>query len=88
MTERVKLTEAVEVAEGAHMTIPNPAVEDTLIWRLRYADAGQVRHMAAAVVDSFDYLLSENITLGEAIRRLRLMRRARQALKDQDTNHE
>ena len=82
MGERVKLTEAVDVAEDAHMTILNPAADGTLIWRLRYADAEQVRHMAATVIDSFDYLLSENITLGEAIRRLRLMRRARQALKD------
>lgn len=46
-------------------------------WRLRYDDPEEVRYVAASLIESYDYLLSSDINMTEAIRRLRLMRAAR-----------
>ncbi len=61
---------SIPVGDGAVMTAPTIGLE----WQLRYGDAVKVRYCAAAVVESFEYLLSQNITTKEAIRRLRIMR--------------
>lgn len=60
----------IPVDAGAVMFAPTRSLE----WQLRYGDAIRVRYIAAAVVESFEYLLSKNITTKEAIRRLRIMR--------------
>lgn len=57
------------------MFISNPVADPHLNWSLRYVET-QKNLSAATVLDSYDYLLSENINLKEAIRRLRIMRRA------------
>lgn len=74
------LTLQVDHGDGAVSTIPDPAVFDDggLEWCLRYTDNGNnCRMQAASVVSSIDYLLSGNITMQEATRRLRQMRAAR-----------
>lgn len=65
----------VPMGDGAVMFISNPAADPHLNWSLRYVET-QKNLSAATVLDSYDYLLSENIDLKEAIRRLRIMRRA------------
>lgn len=74
-----RLTLSVDVGGGAVMTILNPAsFEDGgLGWQLRYGSPEAVRFVAASVVESYDYLLSSEITTTEAIRRLRAMRHVR-----------
>lgn len=70
----------VPVGGGAVMFVPNPRSDPHIEWSLRYArdlnnpDAG--RFSAAACIESFDYLLSSNINMTEATRRLRIMRAA------------
>jgi hypothetical protein len=73
----------VPTGGGAVMFIVNPMADPHIEWMLRYgrdlnpSEAG--RFSAASIVDSFDYLLSENINMTEATRRLRLLRAARRA---------
>lgn len=77
----------VEVGDGAAHFITNPAADPHLQWVLRYgrqfgteeqrAEVLERAEMAAAtVISGFDYLLSNNINMKEATRRLRLMREA------------
>lgn len=73
---------SVPMGDGAVMFISNPVADPHLNWSLRYIET-QKNLSAATVLDSFDYLLSENINLNEAIRRLRLMRRAQRAALSQ-----
>lgn len=77
----MKLTEEVDCGGGAFMSIVDPRsfADGGLEWRLRYGSPNAVRYIAAGVVESYDYLLSDEITMAEAIRRLRLMRSARRA---------
>lgn len=72
----------VKVGDGAFMTILDPrSFEDGgLAWRLTYGEAEPIKHTAVSVVDSYDYLLSDEITEKEAARRLTLMRDARRSL--------
>ena len=75
-----KLTMQVEHDDGAVGSIPDPvAFEDGgLEWCLRYAPQHHNCHLqAASVVDTFDYLVSSNINMTEATRRLRQLRAAR-----------
>jgi hypothetical protein len=67
----------VECGDGAVMSFANPYSEDSLEWGLRYGNADRMKYLAAAVVSSYDYLLSSEITMKEAMRRLRLLRRKR-----------
>lgn len=70
----------VEHGDGAVGFIPDPAAFDDggLEWCLRYARQHNNCHLqAAAVVSTFDHLMSPNITMKEATRRLRQMRAAR-----------
>lgn len=80
----MKLTAEINCGDGAFMTIVDPrSFEDGGIgWKLRYGNPDDVRYTAASLIDSYDYLLSGEITMREAIRRLRLLRARRQALKD------
>ena len=76
-----KLTLEVPCGDGAVMSIVHPrSFEDGGIeWRLRYGNPEEVRFIAAALIDSYDYLLSGHINQKEAERRLRLLRQARRA---------
>lgn len=74
------LTMEVEHGGGAFGSIPDPAAfeDGGLEWCLRYApQANNCNLQAASAVATFDYLLSGNITMKEATRRLRQMRTAR-----------
>ncbi len=70
----------IECGDGAVMTMVNPYAEDSVEWGLRYGNADRMKHVAASVIESYDYLLSAHITANEAIRRLRLLRARRAAL--------
>jgi len=60
----------VEVGEGARMLVPT-----NLEWHLRYGDAEKVKYIAASVIECYDYLI-RHCTQKEAMRRLRLLRKA------------
>ena len=79
MSER-KLVSYVYTGGGAQMSFPIPSDEDGLEWIMRYGDPASVRYVAASVIESYDYLLSGNITTTEAIRRLRILRAERRRL--------
>lgn len=72
---------SVPVGEGAVMFISNPVADPHLNWSLRYIES-QKNLSAATVLDSYDYLLSENISMKEATRRLRLMRKAQRTERE------
>lgn len=78
----MKLTAEINCGDGAVMTIVDPrSFKDGGIgWKLRYGNPDGVRYTAASLIDSYDYLLSSEITMKEATRRLRLLRVGRQAL--------
>lgn len=74
----------VPTGGGVVMAMPNVWGDPHIEWMLRYArdlnDPKAGRFTAAEIVASFDYLVSEAITMKEATRRLRLMRKARAAV--------
>jgi len=76
---RDNLTLEVDCGDGAFMSIVDPrSFEDGGVeWVLRYGNPTKVRYIAAGLVESYDYLLSGEITQKEAERRLRLLRQAR-----------
>ena len=76
------VTTQVECGDGAVMDIINPFHDYSIEWQLRYGNAITVRFCAASLLSSYDYLLSSNINMGEATRRLRLMRAKRRKLRD------
>ena len=57
------LVARVECGGGAVMTIVNPYSEDHVEWALRYGNVERMRYVAASCLDSYDYLLSTNITM-------------------------
>jgi hypothetical protein len=69
MNKRDHVT-AVDVGDGARMLLPTD-VE----WQLRYGNAEHIRFIAAEVVACYDYLIRD-CTAREAVRRLRLLRKA------------
>ncbi len=71
------MTREVHVGDGAYMSIVNPWHDSGVEWQLRYGAADTVRYSAASLISSYDYLLSSEITMAEATRRLRIMRQAR-----------
>lgn len=78
------LTASVQLGDGAYSTILNPqSFEDGgLIWCLTWwDDVEPIRHTAASVIESYDYLISSNISMAEATRRLKLLRNARKGLR-------
>ena len=72
----------VECGDGAKMTIINPQSFEHggPEWTMRYGNPEGVRYTVAGLLESYDYLLSGEITMKEATRRLRLLRNARAAL--------
>lgn len=78
-------TFAIRVPTGGNavMAMPNPWGNPHIEWTLRYSHnlnlANSGRFTAAEIVASYDYLVSEAITMKEATRRLRLLRVARAA---------
>ena len=71
----------VPTGGNAVMSIVNPMADPHIEWSLRYADnLASSRFSAASLVESYDYLLSQNINMTEATRRLRLLRAARRAV--------
>ena len=69
----------VEVGNGVVHWIQKPKVFP-LSHKLRYGDAtSEETVVAAEILWGFDYLLSSAISTKEAIRRLRILRKARQS---------
>lgn len=75
------MTREVHVGDSAYMSIVNPWDDSGIEWQLRYGRSDAVRYCAASVIASYDYLLSSEITLAEATRRLRILRQARRQLR-------
>lgn len=48
-------------------------------WVMRYGNADSIRYTVASLLSSYDYLMSDEITMAEATRRLRKMREYRRA---------
>ena len=76
------MTASVCIGDGAFSSIPNPMSYSNggIVWTLTYGDAHAVRLTAGSLITSYDYLLSDAISMNEATRRLRLLRYARRAL--------
>lgn len=68
--ERDKVVERISVGGGAFVAVPI-----SLEWHLRYGNLALVRFEAASVVATFKHLITE-CTQKEALRRLRLMKKA------------
>jgi hypothetical protein len=72
----------VHLGDGAFASIVNPYCENHIEWQLRYGMPHVVRYVAASLVESYDYLLSPDIDMKEATRRLRVLRQARRDLRE------
>lgn len=79
-----RLVAEVDVGDGGVMQIPNPQSYENggICWQLSYGSPDQVRYIAAGVLESYDYLLCGRITMKEATRRLRLLRKTYACLRD------
>lgn len=77
------LTADVDLGDGAVATIINPQsfADGGPEWRMRYGDPIGIRYAVASLLESYDGLLSGEITMTEATRRLRLMRAGREQLR-------
>jgi hypothetical protein len=76
------LTKRVDCGDEVLVTIidPNSFKDGGVEWIMRYANTErllEVRFIVAILLGSYDFLLSDCITQKEAIRRLKLMRKAR-----------
>lgn len=82
------MTVHVSVEDGAVMTIINPQsfADGGPEWVMRYGNPEGVRYAVASLLESYDGLLSDDITMKEATRRLRLVRDARAALSSTGEN--
>jgi hypothetical protein len=65
----------VDVGGGAVHFIPNPKSDRH--WQMRYNQSIDQQLNAVMILESFDYLLCDEISQTEAIRRLKLLRKAR-----------
>ncbi|HEY9219571.1 MAG TPA: hypothetical protein VIO94_16100 [Phenylobacterium sp.] len=70
------------------MKICDPTADPSVGWTLNWGDPEVVSITAASVLYSYAYLLSDHITTSEAIRRLRILRQARQELAAQHQGEE
>ena len=72
----------VRIGGGAVMFIQRPSADPTICYALVHS--GQVQKnvalQASAVIESFDYLLSSDVTMKKATSLLRLLRAARREL--------
>ena len=80
------MTAIVSMGDGAVTSIINPQSFENggPEWTMRYGNPMAIRYVVAGLLESYDYLLSGNINLKEATRRLRLLRGARSALKNKE----
>ena len=80
------LTAEVHLGGGAVATIINPQsfAEGGPEWVMRYGDPMSIRYAVASLLESYDGLLSGEITTTDAIARLRIMRNARKHLIGDD----
>lgn len=71
----------VSMGGGAVVSIINPQSFENggPEWACRYGNVESIRYAVAGLLESYDYLLSSNINMSEATRRLRLMRATRRA---------
>lgn len=78
------MTATVSMGDGAFSSIINPQSfeEGGPEWVMRYGNPESIRYSVASLLDSYDYLLSDHLTMREATRRLRLLRAARKALEN------
>lgn len=76
------MTAHVEIGDGAALAIINPQSfgDGGPEWVMRYGNPLAIRYSVASLLESYDHLLSDEISTGESIRRLRIMRRARTQL--------
>lgn len=76
------MTASVYFGDGAVGTIANPQIyaDGGPAWQMTWGNPMAIRYSVASLLESYDYLLSGNINMAEATRRLRLMRAARRAL--------
>lgn len=75
------MTITVSMGDGAYSTIINPQSFENggAEWVMRYGNPESIRYTVASLLQTFDYLLSDNISLTESTRRLRIMRAVRRA---------
>lgn len=80
------MTAVISMGDGAYSTIINPQSFENggAEWVMRYGDPGSIRFTVASLLETFDYLLSDNINMTEATLRLRIMRAVRRALQAQE----
>jgi hypothetical protein len=73
------MTQHVDCGDGAVMEIIDPRsfYDGGPEWVMRYGDPLSIRYTVAALLESYDYLLSGEINMTEAVRRLRILRQAR-----------
>jgi hypothetical protein len=71
----------VDCGDGAVMSISDPASshDGGAEWICRYGAVESYRFQIASILSSYDYLICEGITMKEATRRLRLLRRTYKA---------
>lgn len=76
------MTAHLHVGDGAWMTLQNPQSfgGGGVGWHLNHGNVEAVRYVAAGLLESYDYLLSAEIPMKEAVQRLRLLRAARRQL--------
>lgn len=93
-TRRINSTPGGHPADGltADVLVSDCSARHTIIdptsfanggpeWVMRYGNPESIRYAVASLLESYDGLLSPEITSAEAARRLRLMRAARAALE-------
>lgn len=80
------MTAIISMGDGAYSTIINPQSFDDggPEWVMRYGAPESIRYTVAGLLETFDYLLSDNINMAEAIRRLRIMRNVRRRLTERN----
>lgn len=78
------MTATISMGGGAYSTIINPQsfADGGPEWVMRYGAPESIRYTVASILETFDYLLSDAITMKEATVRLRVMRRVRAALTE------
>lgn len=81
------MTAEVDLGDGAGATIIDPQsfTDGGPEWVMRYGNPCSIRFVVAALLESYDGLLSDTVTTQESVRRLRKMRNARAAL-NKDNN--
>ncbi len=76
------MTAIISMGGGAYSTIANPqSIENGgPEWVMRYGAPESIRYTVAGLLETFDYLLSDSISMKDATDRLRIMRAVRRDL--------